>query len=138
MAFQFLSVRNGGVLQMAAKVFPIGFMKRTSRLHQFVILRHILFQNSWNETLKWWHGCWWRVLETKCVDDQFMMLMTDLMINDKMKKHLKSVTILKPHIAMSPTSLSPIQMTYSEWVMIHNLWTLELWNNNILILLWTL
>ena len=25
-----------------------------------------------------WHRCWWRMLETKCVDDKFKMLVTDL------------------------------------------------------------
>ena len=26
----------------------------------------------------WWHRCWWRMLETKCVGDTFKMLVTDL------------------------------------------------------------
>jgi len=42
MVFQSSSVRNGEIHQMEAKVLPIGFMRLTNRLLQFVILRHFL------------------------------------------------------------------------------------------------
>ena len=65
MVFQFSSVKNGEMLQREAKALPIGFMKRTSQLLQFVISRNVLLthiDNSvknpflspiWNENCIW-------------------------------------------------------------------------------------
>ena len=52
----------------------------------------------------WWHRCcsfrlsqcWWRMLETKCIDDQFDISITDL------------ASFVTNIVNLSPTSLSPI------------------------------
>ena len=44
------------------------------------------------------HRCWWRILETKCVSENFEMLIIDW------KRHQRSVT----NVTLSLTSLKPI------------------------------
>ena len=98
-------------------------------------MRTVYF-NRTNDVYLGVHRCWWRMLETKCVGDKFVMLVTDsgfwwpikyIEKITKITKKVANIMILRPtskishhhkvtNITMSPTSLSPY---YSIWTLVN-------------------
>ena len=93
-----------------SKIANLREILRSKMIHSKILQPKILH----SKTLNWLHRCWWRILETKCVGDNYATLVTVLTRLDTNIKNMSSTFTNRQNLYVA--NITVIRWHHREWL----------------------